>query len=114
LGYGHLIKEGEPYRNTPITEITAEKLLIQDAAFAENAVTKLVTHGINPNQFAALVSLTYNIGEGNFKQSTLLKRLNNAELNAVPGEILKWHFAGCKPISGLIRRRAAEAQLFLS
>ncbi|MGL5724911.1 lysozyme, partial [Cetobacterium sp.] len=63
-------------------------------------------------QFDALVSFTYNLGEGALKGSTLRKKLNMGLYNAVPSEMLRWNRAGGKVLSGLVRRREAEAKMF--
>ncbi|EXA91352.1 phage lysozyme family protein [Acinetobacter baumannii 1267820] len=56
------------------------------------------------NQFDALVSLTYNIGSGVFKKSTLLKRLNKGEYQGAADQFLVWNKAGGKVMKGLVRR----------
>ena len=52
-------------------------------------------------------------GAGNLKESTLLKRLNEGEFDDVPAQILRWTKSGGKELPGLVRRREAEALLFL-
>ena len=112
IGYGHLIKDGECF--TKLTHEQAEQLLRQDVAEAEAAVKRHVKVKLNENQFSALVSWVFNLGEGNFASSTLLKVLNKQQYINVPEQILRWHRVGRQPIKGLIRRRAAEAMLFIS
>jgi lysozyme len=76
-------------------------------------VHKLIKVPITQNQFDALVSLAYNIGIGNFRNSTLLRKLNLRENNAVlTGQINRWNRANGQIMAGLTRRRKAEAQLF--
>jgi lysozyme len=80
--------------------------------FAEQ-VHKLIKVPITQNQFDALVSLAYNIGIGNFRNSTLLRKLNLRENNAVlTAQINRWNRANGQIMAGLTRRRKAEAQLF--
>ena len=81
---------------------------------AEEAVLRNVAVKLNENQFSALVSFVYNLGEGAFASSTLLKKLNRQKYLDVPEQILRWHRVGSRPYKGLIRRRAAEAELFIS
>lgn len=117
IGYGHTkgVKLG-----MVITETKAEELLRQDLEYFENRVLDLVKVNLLQNQFDALVSLTYNIGEGNLKKSTLLKKLNNTiyfrmeELVSIADEFLKWNKAGGKVLPGLTKRRIAERMMFLS
>ena len=112
IGYGHLIKDGEDF--TVITEAEAENLLKSDMQIAEEAVLRNVAVKLNENQFSALVSFVYNLGEGAFASSTLLKKLNRQKYLDVPEQILRWHRVGSRPYKGLISRRAAEAELFIS
>lgn len=72
------------------------------------------------NQWAALCSLCYNIGDEAFKNSTILKMLNEFS-PLIPGnwfdlahEITKWHYDNGKSVDGLVARRKAERELFLS
>lgn len=111
IGYGHYIKSGESI-SSPITEMNAEELLISDLSVAEKAVSKLITAYLNENQFSALVSFTFNLGAGALEESTLRKKLNDGHAEEVPGELLKWVFAGGQKQPGLERRREAEAELF--
>jgi len=67
---------------------------------------------LNQSQFDALVAWTYNLGPTNLKSSTLLKRLNEGDMDDVPHQIRRWNKAGGQVLDGLIRRREAEALLF--
>lgn len=110
IGYGHLIRKGENYGK--INEKKAEELLREDLKSAENAVRKYVKTDINKNQFDALVSFVYNVGTGNFKGSTLLKKVNSKDFEGAAGEFAKWNKAGGKVIAGLVKRRAEEKEMF--
>ncbi|WP_332604837.1 lysozyme [Acinetobacter sp. ESBL14] len=79
----------------------------------ETAVNQAVKVVINQNQFDALVSLTYNIGEAAFKGSTLVKQLNAGNYKVAADQFLQWNKGGGKVLKGLVRRRAAEQELFL-
>lgn len=68
---------------------------------------------LNQNQFDALASFTYNLGETNLSSSTLLKKLNAKDYTGASNEFLKWNRAGGKVLNGLVRRREAERNLFL-
>jgi len=73
----------------------------------------LVKSNLNENQFSALVSFAYNLGIGSLKSSTLLKKLNiNPKDPTIFNEFLRWNKAGGKEVSGLTRRRQAEANLY--
>lgn len=127
IGYGHklglLEKNGTlfirgswvDYRNG-ITAAQAMTLFKQDVSKFESAVSRLVTVPINQNQFDALVSLVYNIGEGAFTNSTALKRLNAGDYQGVGEAIKMWNkvtIKGRKVVSnGLVNRRAQEVARF--
>lgn len=95
-----------------ITMQEAEQRLIADLQDACKAVERYVTVPLNDNQFAALVSFTFNCGAGNLAVSTLLKRLNEGEYGSVPMQLMRWNRAAGKVLPGLTRRRAAEGDLF--
>ncbi len=122
IGYGstlytnnHKVKQGD---QISLTE--AEELIANDLIKFENAVNKLVTVQVNQNQFDALVCFIYNIGEGAFKSSTLLKKINLKDFTGAADEFLRWNKAPSpstgklRALPGLTRRRTAERKLFLS
>jgi lysozyme len=104
IGYGHTlgVKAGQT-----ITQQQAQAFLQQDLGVAETAVNKLGLT-LTDNQFAALVSFTFNLGAGN------LNKLMNQGLAAAPDRILLFDHAGGKQLPGLTRRRQAERALFLT
>jgi lysozyme len=110
IGYGHTGDVGAGQR---ITEAEAGRLLRADLARFEAAVDRLVVVALSDNQFGALVSFAFNVGEGAFARSTLLRRLNAGEHEAVPAELAKWNRAGGRVVAGLANRRAAEAGLWV-
>jgi len=113
IGYGHLIKSGEPYYSgTCLSTDQGEALLHSDLRSAETCVTNAVKVGLNGNQFSALVSFTFNLGCGSFSSSTLLKRVNEGAFAQVCPELSRWNHAGGQVLAGLTRRRQAECDLF--
>jgi len=97
-----------------ITERQAEEFLQADLARFEQAINGAVKAPINDNQFAALVSFTYNVGSGALRSSTLLRLLNGKEnVRAVADQFPRWNRAGGRVLAGLTRRRQAERSLFL-
>lgn len=112
IGYGHT--RGVKMSDAPIDEGMAELLLKQDVLEAEKAVSELVKVKLTQQQYDALVSWTFNLGQGNLGQSTLLKKINAGEHALVPQEMTKWVYADGKPSKGLARRRVKEAELYLT
>lgn len=109
IGYGHLM--GVFDRRQSITLAEAEALLIQDVAWAEDAVNQAVQVPLSQAQFDALVSLAFNIGEGAFKRSTLVRRINAGDAGAV-SEFARWNRASGQVNAGLVARRADESAQF--
>jgi lysozyme len=109
IGYGHTkgVKRGQV-----ITQAEADRLLAEDVAEFENGVNEAVKVPLTQNQFDALVSFSFNVGLGNLKRSTLLRRVNAKQFISAANEFAKWNRAGNKVLRGLTRRRAAEARLF--
>jgi len=96
-----------------ITEAEAEALLLKDLVRFEKAVNELVKVPLSQGAYDALVSFTFNCGEGAFADSTLLRELNEGkESNLVAkSQLPRWTNGG---LAGLVRRRAAEVELFCS
>ncbi|QHJ78224.1 MAG: hypothetical protein [Caudoviricetes sp.] len=115
IGYGHTAMAGSPvpYQGQVITAAEAENILLKDLMQYEAAVANNVNVKLNDNQFAALVSFTFNVGINAFKKSKLLKKLNNGNFDAVPTELMKWNKAGGKKLQGLVNRRRAEGYLWM-
>ncbi|MFW1762637.1 lysozyme [Acinetobacter calcoaceticus] len=95
------------------TEQQAEDYLRNDLAKFEAAINKLVKAPLSQNQFDALASFTYNLGETNLANSTLLKKLNKGDYQGTADQFLVWNKAGGKVMKGLVHRREAERALFL-
>jgi lysozyme len=113
IGYGHTkgVKAGQS-----ITERQAEQFLKEDLADAENVVMKYAgKSAINQNRFDALVSFVFNLGERNFKISTLLKIVRKTpESPCIRAEFEKWIYSNGNAMNGLLRRRKAEAELYFA
>jgi lysozyme len=109
IGYGHTkeVSEGDV-----ISQFEAEDLLTYDLQEFEGYVLDYVSVPMKQNEFDALVSWTFNLGSGNLRSSTLLKKLNDHKYKEVPTEIRRWNKAAGKVLDGLVRRREAESLLF--
>lgn len=111
IGYGHT--KGVTQGDT-ITEAKADMFLREDVKDAEDCVNQNVTVSLNQNQFDALVSFVFNLGSGNFTSSTLLRKLNTEDYIGAANEFQKWVYAGGQVLGGLVRRREAETNQFIS
>ena len=112
IGWGHFIKPDESYLMKGINLATADALLAGDVAWAVKAINRYVTQALIQNQFDALVSLVYNIGETAFRKSTLLKYLNQGKMIQCANEFGKWIYSEGIVSPVLKKRRAAEKLLF--
>ena len=112
IGYGHTSAAGVPYvkEGMRISDREAEDILRSDLGKFEERVERLVKVPLTDNQFAVLVSFDFNTGA--LHKSTLLKKLNAGDYDAVPSELMKWVNAGGKRVQGLVNRRSAEAGLW--
>jgi lysozyme len=126
IGYGHVIHgdDGAPLRGRTglaianrrypvgLTQAEASALLASDFGAFVQGVAAAVKVPLTDDQLGALSSFAFNVGLGALRQSTLLRRLNAGQYDAVPGELAKWTRAGGTVLQGLIRRRKAEAALW--
>jgi lysozyme len=113
IGYGHMLLPGEMFDR--IGEAEAEALLRKDLFKAECSVLRLVNVPLADGQFDALVSFAFNAGGGALQRSALRMRLNRGDHKEdIAAEFLKWIYAGGRKSKGLLRRRHAEREMFLS
>ena len=96
-----------------ISKEQAERMLLNDVQRFEPEIERLVTVPLSQNQWDALVSFTYNLGSANLGSSTLRRLLNSGDYAAAADQFPRWNKAGGKVLPGLVRRRAAERDLFL-
>ena len=109
IGYGHT---KDVYEGQLSIKKTCERFLAEDLQEFEDYVEAIVEVSLSQNQFDALVAWTFNLGPGNLLKSTMLRKLNEGDYDAVPDEMRRWNKAGGEVLNGLIRRRDAEAKLF--
>lgn len=119
IGYGHLIKkqscdgtEKQEFR-LGITELRGEEVLVVDMNWAKYSVMNVVSIDLTQGQYAALVDFVFNVGSGNFKRSTLLRKVNAGQHGNVPFQLRRWVRAGGKVWQGLVTRRESEIDLYL-
>lgn len=114
IGYGHTNSAGPPLINIgdSVTKSQADEILSEDLHKVENQVSSLVKVPLNQNQYDALVSFEYNTGA--LGHSSALTALNQGNYSAAAEDLTLYNKAGGKVLAGLIRRRKAEYDLFLS
>ena len=97
----------------PISEEVGEQLLKRELKNVERAIRHLIRVPLTENQFSAISSLAYNIGTSRLSSSTLRAKINREDYQGAADEFPKWRRAGGVILKGLVRRRAAERELFL-
>ncbi|ELW85182.1 MULTISPECIES: lysozyme [Acinetobacter] len=95
------------------TQAQAEMWLKNDCKWVDACLDKYVKVPTTQNQFDALASLVYNIGETAFVKSTLLNLLNQSAYQKAADQFDRWVFDNGKKIQGLVNRRKKEKELFL-
>ena len=124
IGIGHLLTRSErtsgkivikgassDYRDG-LSEQQCWDLLDEDLDPVERIVNDNVKVALNQNQFDALVSFAFNVGNGAFCGSTLLKKLNQGLYEQIPGEMRRWNKDNGHVVKGLINRREKEIALW--
>jgi len=111
IGYGHTL--GVDSTTPEIDEGKAEEYLVQDCANAMNDIENTITCPLSPNQFSALTSLVFNVGNAPLEK-TLGILLNEEKYPEAAEQFGNWIYSKGEQLPGLIRRRAAEQQLFMT
>lgn len=119
IGYGHTnntasAREYPVYPGEQISMEQAQTILKADLVTYENAVNNAVKVPLTQGEFDALVSFTYNLGIGTLRNSDLLAYLNSKNYSAAANCFTEYVYAGGTVLAGLVRRREAEKELFLS
>lgn len=115
IGYGATFYEdGRKVMLTdpPITRELAEQLLLWMVRTEYLPAVARLCPGIDsPERLAALIDFTFNLGAGNLRASTLRRKVNAGDWDAVPVELMKWVRGGGRVLRGLVLRRQAEVEL---
>ena len=117
IGYGStMYTNGERVTmdDPEITEEQAEAMLLDTIKGVEKQVKNVLEVKLPAHKLAALISFTYNVGIGNFANSTLLAWINsNPDFSRIPEQFRRWNKGGGRVLNGLIRRREAEVALWI-
>ncbi len=115
IGYGHVVRKGEDF-SAGITEAQGDDMLARDVAIFERHVLRLTPANLrllDQGQFDALVSFTFNLGAAAYERSTLRQCVLTGHDDMVPDQFKRWVRGGGRVLPGLVRRRAAEAKLYM-
>mgnify|MGYP005994161553 CR=1 FL=1 len=116
VGYGLTTSAGfiEVGPNTTITQAEADWYLEKTIEKFLAQIEPAITASINANELGAFTSLAYNIGPTAFRKSSALRHFNAGNKDKVPNALRMWRKAGGKVVKGLVNRREAEVDLFLT
>lgn len=109
VGYGHT---RSAHAGLKITQAQAEELLKSDVDKVNMALQKYIQVSLEQRQWDALGSFVFNVGEGAFARSSLLKLLNQGQFADIPAQLMRWTYAKGQQWPGLVRRRRDEAALW--
>ena len=111
IGYGRLCDPDHP----AITEAKAQAYLTQDLIIAMKATLRFcpVLALESESRLAAIVDFTFNLGAGRLQTSTLRRRINQRDWDAVSHELRRWVYGGGRVLPGLVARREVECRLIL-
>lgn len=96
----------------PITRERAEQLLLWMVRTKYLPAVRNLCPNLSPDQTAALIDFTFNLGAGNLRASTLRRKINAGDYEAAPQEFRKWVRAGGRVLRGLVLRRESEITVF--
>lgn len=116
-GWGRLLsrQKWEPLNKyAAITKQQADEWLLEDLGKHAKSVWRLCPVAMTPQQFAALVDFSFNVGPGNLEISTLRRRLLRGDYLGAADQFQRWVYAQGIKLPGLVRRRQAERNLFLT
>jgi lysozyme len=123
-GHAYTGPDGKPLKaGATYSDDVCSYLLGQDIATAQKAVKSLAKVPLTAGEDLAYTDFTFNVGQGNFARSTILRDLNSANtadvrFNAGRHEqackgLAAWVYSGGKKLAGLVKRRAAEEKACL-
>lgn len=125
FGVGHRIQQHEMNalraytKENPAPDALVNSIFDRDVAWAKGAIMQLkLPKPLNANQFAALVSLYFNVGPQLFRnkdgsRTGIWKALTSGDYNKAADEMLRWKRSGNDP-EVLLARREREREQFLA
>lgn len=111
VGYGHVIPAPDAIPHLLLSQ--ADALLQEDLRRFMTGLRRQTPCTLQPHQWAALLCFCFNVGLAAYQRSTLRRKVLREEHADVSEEFLRWVWAGGHKLQGLLRRREAEAALYL-
>lgn len=114
IGYGHTDAAGAP-KIEPGLRVSLEEatqILADDIRPCERAVARMVKVPLGQHQFDTLTDFVFNAGDGTLGKSTLLRKLNEGDYDAIPAELMKFTLSKGEHMEGLTHRRQAEIAIW--
>lgn len=108
IGYGHVTDSNMD----DISRSEADRFLAEDIYKAERSVERNIRVDLTQGQFDALVSFVFNLGGAALQRSTLRQKVNREEHQDVPKEFMRWVYTAGIILTGLVKRRQAEAEIY--
>lgn len=102
------VRMGDTYSKEECQRMLGEDLLKYKAM-----MEKCIRVSMPPHRTAAMVSFTYNVGQGNLCKSTVARKMNAGDVRGACDALLMWNKAGGRVLKGLDNRRKAERTLCL-
>ena len=117
IGYGHTSSAGDPVvqPGMVISDVQADQILSRDLALFESGLSKLLlgVKNVEQREFDALGSISFNIGLGNLRSSSLLRAYRAGDKMTAARKFMDWNRAGGRVLPGLTTRRAKERAWFM-
>lgn len=95
------------------TDAECDALFVKDLQQKERAVKRIIPVDMPPETEAAIISFTFNVGEGALERSTLARLANAGDLEGACNQLSRWVFVKGVKIKGLVNRRVSERGLCL-
>ncbi|WP_052421070.1 lysozyme [Paraburkholderia ferrariae] len=113
-GHAYTGPDGKPLKaGATYSDDVCSYLLGQDIATAQRAVKSLAKVPLTAGEDLAYTDFTFNVGQGNFARSTILRDLNAGRHEQACKGLAAWVYSGGKKLAGLVKRRAAEEKACL-